>query len=225
MARGKEAPDLVDHLLTALVSVPDASFVGYITRRQGAYEEGEEVLPENLMDGATNKFNALTLAKKWMVRSPEETRMVILEEKLKTIDWGSSERPRKDNGATKRTKGDKQKRKRTKFVPYRKMPEWFRNKEKPRNPNETQQFNDCTWHWCGDSTKGKCEAWRLHKGSECNKEKHQKPNASNETNAPAKKKVGFNKTIDARFKALEAKCNKADNANSDSDEDDTFDFK
>ena len=105
------------------------------------------------------------------------------------------------------------------------MPEWFRNKEKPRNPNETKQFNDCTWYWCGDSTKGKCEQWRLHKGSECNKAKQQKPNTSDETNAPAKKKVRFAKTIDARFKALEAKFNKDDNANSDSDEDDPFDFK
>ena len=106
-ARGEEAPDLVDHLITVLISVPDASFVGYITRRQDAYEEGEEVLPKNLMDGATNKFNALTLAKKWMVRSPEETRIVMLEAKLKAIERGNSERPKKDNGATKRTKGDK----------------------------------------------------------------------------------------------------------------------
>ena len=83
VARGETAVDLVDHLLTAFLTVSDASFVGYIKRRQDFYEEGNHLILENLLDGARNTYNALIAKDKWCARTPEEAKIVMLESTIK----------------------------------------------------------------------------------------------------------------------------------------------
>ena len=114
------------------------------------------------------------------------------------------------------------------------MPEWFQSRTAPKNPTETKDFNGRTWHWCGKSTGGGCEQWRLHKSSDCYKTRltntTDATRLANTTNAtkqepPPKKRVRFAKAVEARIKALEAKINNNNKDNLGPHSEDAFDFK
>ena len=106
--------------------------------------EGEEVLPENLMDSARNKFNALSLAKRWMAKTAEETRIVMLEAKLRAMEKGNNRRSG-DTPKRKRGNGDEERpRSRRKFIKTNNMPEWFQRRTAPKNPKETKHYNGKT---------------------------------------------------------------------------------
>ena len=50
---------------------------------------------------------------------------------------------------------------------YKDLPDFIKNPQAPKDPNETKSWKDQTWHWCGQSTGGSCNRWRQHKGADC----------------------------------------------------------
>ena len=55
-----------------------------------------------------------------------------------------------------------------------------------------KMWNDSTWYWCGAKTNGQCEAYRIHKGKDCQGksflagEKRKKENENKDKPTPEK---------------------------------------
>ena len=47
------------------------------------------------------------------------------------------------------------------------LPKFLREPHAPRNKDETKTWNGREFYWCGTSTGGQCNAWRMHKGEVC----------------------------------------------------------
>ena len=81
------------------------------------------------------------------------------------------------------------------------------------------------WNWCGKSTGGGCERWRLHKGSECMKAQQPKGAGTNAAATPPTKKVHFTKDFEARIKALEARVHAGEGEQLGPHDAENFDFR
>ena len=163
VATGETTVDLVNHLLTAFLTVPDASILGYIKRPQDFYEEGNHLTSENLLDGARNKYNALIAKDKWCARTPEEAKIVMLESTIKEflkhriikdIKHKNSENRGNDGGPThkpqnrgSRGQGRNKQVHRREYAKFQDMPEWFRDPQEPKNPNHTHEWKEKIYHW------------------------------------------------------------------------------
>lgn len=160
-ARGETTNDLLVNLFKGYLAVKDKQFTAYMERKKDAYEEGDDVTPDELMTIAANKFKNLKIVGKWEAPDENEEKIIALEAQV--ADLKKRHRKIRDNqsgGQNKRKGGDKGKGK-TK-------PEWLQKNQKPSDPKETKKWNKNTYHWCCKENGGKCDGkWRVHKPSEC----------------------------------------------------------
>ena len=142
-ARGEQTLDLLANLFKGYMCVTDSSFVEFIKRKKDAYEEGEiELTPEQLMESAANKFNALKQSGRWQQASEQDEKIIALQAKIKLLE-------------EKRNKKTKNK---TKEKGNQKKPAWLTTPPKD-GESEEKTSGGKTYYWCARHGK-----WSLNSG-------------------------------------------------------------
>ena len=150
-ARGETTQDLLTNLFDGHAASSDRCFKEYIAKKNDEYDEGNAIEPDKLMELADLKFKALKVKGRWNAPSEEEEKILALEAKVKILSQQKA--PKRNHTPTKSGRG-------------KKKPEWM--SEPPGVGAKTRTWNEKPWHWCDQSTGGKCGgAWRVHKPSEC----------------------------------------------------------
>ena len=70
-ARGETKSELLMNIFKGYAVCSNKVFVKYVEHKQEGYEEGIDILPDNLMHLALQKFNILKTTNKW--NSPSES--------------------------------------------------------------------------------------------------------------------------------------------------------
>lgn len=155
-ARGEETHDLVSNLFKAYKECGDAAFVGYMTRKEELYDEGNDYTPDALMQLAKDKYDALVEAEKWMAKSEEQKKIVALEATVDQLKRNIA----RGKGDTNKSEQNKKQDKKSHNKGYEK-PEWM-TKEPSGSDPKTKDVDGKTYYWC--PTHG---AWGRHKPADC----------------------------------------------------------
>ena len=85
-ASGEQMYDIMINLFKEYHVASDVEFVRYINIKRYQYNDGYNILPDNLITSALNKFEILRKYNKWNTMSPDQEQIVALAsvvEKLK----------------------------------------------------------------------------------------------------------------------------------------------
>ena len=141
-------------------------------RRQDYYEEGGKLDPEKLMQGATNKYNALVAMEQWKAMTPQELQIMMLETKVQQLSQGkggsgggrgrnNKRRCDGDNGdGAGATAGHGQGK--TKCIRdwkgdnYLEYPTWWNSTQQPKDLSKRKTFVGKTYIFCCPNSGGNC---------------------------------------------------------------------
>ena len=172
MARGGQSEDLLINIFKGYLTCKDASFVEYITKKQDDYDEGVAMTPDDIMQLADNKYQAMILRGTWAAPSKEEMQIVALASEIEEM--------KKDKEMYKANFTNKIKELNNKYKTGRSKKQnnndkfaW--KKTPPSNNQSTKTHDGKSYHWCVNHL-----AWTLHSPDECRLE-----NKSNATKVEA----------------------------------------
>jgi hypothetical protein len=154
-ARGEISSDLLINLFKGYKVANDVEFLDFIRRKENAYEEGEDINPNNLMADSLVKFKARKLVGKWSAPTKEQGQILALTAQLEQL---KSMKPSKPNSAPTVSKKSKAAKEDNKWA-------WKDVLPKEGDPTtkefEGKQYHvNCPFH---------PNQWVCHSGSECNK--------------------------------------------------------
>ena len=157
-ARGHEHNGLVTNLFDGYTAASDRQFVEYIRKKEDAFEEGQDIDPDQLMQMALNKYRILVDKGQWNAPSEEQQKIFILQaelEKLKkkkkspSTSTGQTATNNNADNKPKKQKGKKEK------------PAWMLIKPKDSEPQE-KIVDSKQYYWCPNHN-----SWTRHHPSEC----------------------------------------------------------
>ncbi len=146
---------------------------------------------DQLMLWARNKYDLLLDKGTWNAPTAEEEKIIALQTQVKEMakklqnKQGNNSKPKSTQASSSKTEKKTSKRK--------EKPSWF--SEQPKDTSKTVKWNNRDWNWCGSATGGHCEAFVIHKPSECKGIKKRKGTTS--TPKPKKPKLKVEQTITA----------------------------
>ena len=189
-ARGEYTNDLLINLFKGYLAATDKSFTAYIDKKLEAYEEGQEMTADQLMLWARNKYDLLLDKGTWNAPTAEEEKIIALQSQVKEMakklqNKSNNSKPKSTQASSSKTDKKTSKRK--------EKPSWF--SEQPKDTSKTIKWNNRDWNWCGSATGGHCEAFVIHKPSECKGIKKRKEPTSKPK--PKKPKLKVEQTITA----------------------------
>ena len=164
-ARNQSTNDLLINLFKGYSAVSDQVFRTWLSRKQDDHEEGETITPDELMQAAKNKYDAMVEKGTWNAPTAEE-KIVALEAKLTSSMKNFTKKVSFELGKKAKSGGKgKTDNKKTKPKSDDEHPKTL----DPPKPGEkkVQEYKGHKWHWCGKDTGGKCEKWRAHEPKEC----------------------------------------------------------
>ena len=159
-ARGQHSTDLLANLFKGYLAASDRQFTAYIKGKQERYEEGKIITANQLMIMAKTRYQIIVDKSEWNAPSPEETQILALKAEVNQMKSNQKK-------ATNQTKKNDQPKNEPKNLRFQKKPKWMFEKPKKVDLQKSREWNGATWHWCGTDTGGHCEAYRIHKGNEC----------------------------------------------------------
>ena len=162
-ARGEVTNDLLVNLFKGYKAASDQAFVNYIQRKRDAYDEGENVTENSLMNDAENKFNNIKLEGKWNALSPDQEKIMALTAKFNQLK-DKNLKLSKEITDPKSVKNNKKSSKKKKKSKKRKDDEKYAWKKIPPKEGEPRikVVDGKTYYWCEDHM-----AWVLHKPKDC----------------------------------------------------------
>ena len=167
-ARNQSTSDLLINLFKGYSGVSDEVFRAWLSRKQDDHEEGETITPDELMQAAKNKYDAMVEKGTWNARPTAEETIVALEAKLTStmnnLNKKVSFELGKKSKAGAKSKTDNKKQGKSKGGDGDHPKTW--DPPKPGD-KKVQEYKGHKWHWCGKNTGGKCEKWRVHDPKEC----------------------------------------------------------
>ena len=193
-ARNQSTSDLLINLFKGYSAVSDEIFRAWLSRKQDDHEEGETITPDEHMQAAKNKYDAMVEKGTWNAPTAEE-KIVALEAKLtstmKNLNKKESFELGKKVKAGGKPKTDHKKQGKAKDGDGEHPKAWD-----PPKPGEKKmrEYKGHKWHWCGKDTGGKCERWRAHEAKE-GKGAAAKPTAGKRGNSDKKGKTSNAKKL------------------------------
>ena len=157
-ARGETTQDLMTNLFKGYLAASDRQFNDYIKGKLLLHEEGKKFSCNQLMLWAKSRYQVLVDKKEWNTPSPEETQILALKAEIKEI---KSSKKKNQNNKERLTNGQRNERQ------FLKKPKWMFEEPAQSEIFKPKTWNDSKWYWCGAKTKGQCEAYRIHKGKDC----------------------------------------------------------
>ena len=172
-ARGQRTEDLLSNLFKGYMAASDKVFVKYIGRKMENYEEGEDMVPDNLMQLADNKFRLMKEKGTWNAPSEEEEKILALQAEVEQLKK-SKHRKRQDKSTSRRPgkghqKQDSKGKRRGDASNSNAKPAWMSNKPSAKDIKRPKEWKGRKWWWCGKETGGKCDPgqWRAHHPKDC----------------------------------------------------------
>ena len=193
-ARGETTQDLLTNLFKGYLAASDRQFIDYIKSKLLLHEEGKTFSSNQLMLWAKTRYQVLVDKDEWNTPSPEETQILALKAEIKEMKTS------KKKQQSQKQKPNNQKEGRR----FLKKPQWMFQEPEQSEIYKPKQWNDSKWWWCGKTTGGQCEAYRIHKGKDCQgksylagdkrkKEKENKDKPTPDKPPKTKTKVKFEK--------------------------------
>lgn len=170
-ARGQKTEDLLSNLFKGYMAASDKVFVKYIGRKMEQYEEGEDMVPDNLMQLADNKFRLMKEKGSWNAPSEEEEKILALQvevEQLKKLK--NRKRQERPNHKTRgNARGKAKTNDRSNADNGNKKPSWMSKKPNHKDIKRSREWKGRKWWWCGKESGGKCDPgqWRAHHPKDC----------------------------------------------------------
>jgi len=153
-ARGETSDDLLVNLFKGYSYNSDSTFKDYIAKKEDAFEEGQDMDADQLMDFALNKYRVLVEKGVWNEPTEAQEKIVALEAALHKIRQAGSSSAggggaRSSNGGPSVGSG-RQGKEAWKFI-----------KPSAGEPKERLEGSK-KWYWCDNH-----ESWVRHLPSEC----------------------------------------------------------
>jgi hypothetical protein len=168
-ARNQSTSDLLINLFKGYSTVSNEVFRAWLSRKQDDHEEGEEITPDELMQAAKNKYDAMVEKGTWNAPTAEE-KIVALEAKLTSSMKNLNKKvtyelgKKKGQGVSKSKDSKSTKKAGSKEAAGDHPKTWAAPKS---GEKKTAQYKGHDWYWCGKDTGGKCEKWHAHDPKEC----------------------------------------------------------
>lgn len=103
-ARGKTSDDLLANLFKGYLACTDRIFHWYIEKKLDAYEEGQQVTANKMMQWAKNIYNIISEKEIWQAPTPEEQQILTMRAEVNELKKEKS----KSNNKTNRNNHNKQ---------------------------------------------------------------------------------------------------------------------
>jgi hypothetical protein len=94
-ARGETPNDLLTNLFKGYKVADDVEFADFIRRKENAYEEGEDINPNNLMADSLTKYKARKLVDKWSAPTKEQGQILALSAQVEQLKSAAKQQPKK----------------------------------------------------------------------------------------------------------------------------------
>ena len=158
-ARGGRTEDLLTNLWKAYLLASDKTFVRYIQNKKDAYDEGQDINEDSLMQLAENKYKTLVNEDKWNALTMEQKQIISLTAEVKGIkenrlQLGNRKKNDKKKGAEKQNDKEKDNndpnpniRKKNSNERFREK--WAWKKVAPKSDAfQVKTFNGTKYYWC-----------------------------------------------------------------------------
>ena len=190
-ARGETSTDLLTISFIGHDKCSDKTFVAYMARNQGDYEDGKYTTPKQTMQTADNRFKNQKLKNKLNVPSAEEESILSLQAEVNSMKRATKDGKKRKENPKKRS----DKRKNVDKAPKdekNKKPKWFFEEPNQADLYKTRKWNSKDWYFCGPASGEKCDGqYRVHKASACQGKAHRfdesKKKTRFEDESPSKK--------------------------------------
>lgn len=160
-ARGEVTHDMLPNLLKGYKAAQDKKFVEYIEKKEGEYEDGEDMTHEALMQLAQNKFQVLKLKGTWNAPSAEEEKIIALEAKIQKLERQAKKQvPKSDSKRNNNVKPSSKKK--GKDLKSRKKPAWMLKPPTDAEKGKSKMVDKKEYHWCPHH-----KSWVRHSPAEC----------------------------------------------------------
>jgi hypothetical protein len=162
--RGQVTNDLLNNLLKAYKTVPDAQFKIFITNREDKYDAGEDITENALMDLAQNKYTTLKDRNEWNAPTPDQEKLIALATKVESVSKALKTKGRhksQQSDANQPEASSPGKNNGKKNKQYREPPAW-KLKPPAKGESHTKKNNNKTFNWCKNH-----KMWTLHTTAEC----------------------------------------------------------
>ena len=138
---------------------------------------------------AKTKYQVIIDKNKWNAPSPEESQILAL--KAEVAEMKASHKKTNKNKQNNQNKLGK-------YNKFAKKPQWMFIEPEQPNMYKPRAWNGTNWYWCGKKTNGQCEAYRTHRGKECQGKdyllnKKRKPDDTKSQDETPDNKVNSNK--------------------------------
>lgn len=193
--RRESSTDVLTNLFKGYKAASDKVFVEYIERKEEMYEEGEKLTVDALMHLAANKYKSRLRKNEWNAPSQEETKILALEAKIKTLEGRQRKRKADSNDSTT----DKKRSKDTPTKLGTPRPAWMTVPPTKTEMGKPKTVKGKEYWWCVPR-----KVWARHHPKDC---KLQTPKLPNEDK---RKKDARRLKFDAAMEAIA-------NTNSDND--------
>jgi hypothetical protein len=182
-SRDEATNGLLTNLFKGYKAASDKTFVAYIKKKEDEYDEGQNILPKNLMTLTAHKYKILKEKNEWEAPSAEEEKIMALEARITKMV--------KDNQSSNKTKSTSKTSK-----PASKDMSWKYIEPPDADKGKPITWNNKEWWWCKNH-----KAFVRHKPDEC-EGKGVKPNASTKSDTNKKdtkdtRQLKFSKAIQA----------------------------
>ena len=162
-SRGEATNDLLINLFKGYSACSDREFIEYIKRKEDAFEEGQQITPDQLMKYADEKYKTLLQKGTWNAPDANEEKILALQVEINKLKSKSGSKKKKAAKSKSSTKNGTRKEK----------PAWFGKRPKEAELTKPKEWNGIKWHYCHKDTGGKCDGvWRQHTPASCKGKAH-----------------------------------------------------
>ena len=157
-ARGHEHSGLITSLFEGYTSATDRQFVAYIKKKEDAFEEGQPIDADELMQMALNKYRILVDKGQWNAPTEEQQKIFVLQaeiQQLKKSKKNSSSNTSATTAAASSSKPSKDRKQK------KEKPDWMTKKPSEGEPKQ-KKVGGKQYYWCPNH-----QAWTRHSPSEC----------------------------------------------------------
>jgi len=151
-ARGQTSDDLLVNLFKGYSYSADETFKDYISKKEDAFEEGQDIDPSQLMDYALNKYRVLVEKGTWSEPSAAQEKIVALEATLTKMRQAAGMAGNNNANRASTASGSNRPGK-----------EAWKLIRPTTDEAKDKTVDGKLWHWCENHV-----SWVRHLPSECN---------------------------------------------------------
>ena len=137
LEKGSKHDDYILDLFRALLTGKNVIFTSFIQRKHDAWDEGKDILSDDLIRDAVTKYQNMVALKTWDQSEPSNSKIAALTTQLRELQDSINSTKVTDKSSNKSTDSDAKKG-------FLTVAEW----RKTKSHGDTVDKDGKTWHWC-----------------------------------------------------------------------------